>query len=143
MEQTSQKLTTVVRSANNRCFGCGPANSAGLQLEFTDASDNGVVCETAIPSSFESYPGYLHGGIIATLLDEAMSKAVRAHGVSAMTRQMEVEFLRPVSSGKPIRLEGRVIRSEGRNFWVKATVSNSRGTALAQASGHFIQIHSR
>jgi len=36
---------------------------------------------TTIPDRFEGHPGYLHGGIIATLLDEAMSKAVRARGL--------------------------------------------------------------
>jgi uncharacterized protein (TIGR00369 family) len=143
MENSNENLTTIVSTVNNQCFGCGPANSTGLQLEFSAAPGDVVVCDTAIPNSFESYPGYLHGGIIATLLDEVMSKAVCTHGVSAMTRQMEIEYLRPVPSGKPIRLEGRVLRSEGRNYWVNATVSNSRGTALALAKGHFIQVRSR
>ena len=48
---------------------------------------------------FDGHPGYLHGGIIVTLLDEAMSKAVRAIGPLRMTRKMEVEYLRPVPSG--------------------------------------------
>jgi uncharacterized protein (TIGR00369 family) len=73
-------------------------------------------------------PGYLHGGIIATLLDEAMSKSVRARGLTAMTRQMEVEYLRPVHSGAPIRLEGRLVRSEGRKHWSEARILNQEVT---------------
>jgi uncharacterized protein (TIGR00369 family) len=143
MQNFSKESATAVLPAHPRCFGCGPANSIGLHLEFTSDHGNGVVCETVIPDVFESYPGYLHGGIIATLLDEAMSKAVRSLGISAMTRQMEVEYPRPVCSGKPIRIEGRVLRNEGRNYWVEANISNARGKTLAISKGHFIQVHAR
>ena len=52
----------------------------------------------SFPNQFEGHPGFLHGGIIATLLDETMSKAVRARGLTAMTRHMEVDYKRPVPS---------------------------------------------
>jgi len=56
------------------------ANAGGLHLEFLVAEDGSVVCLPTIPDSFEGPAGYLHGGIIATLLDEAMSKSIRARG---------------------------------------------------------------
>jgi uncharacterized protein (TIGR00369 family) len=93
-----------------------------------------------VPDTFEGHPGYLHGGIIATLLDEAMSKAVRALGRPSMTRKMEVEYLRPVPSGAPLRIEGRVVRNEGRKHWAEAVIVDAEETVLAQSSGLFIEI---
>jgi len=136
-------LTPLAHSAQNNCFGCGPANSFGLRLQFLQAPDGSVVCPATISAAFEGPPGFLHGGIIATLLDESMSKAVRAKGLTAMTRHMEIDYRRPVPSGSPIRMEARVVRSEGRKHWAEASILNSEGTALAQAKGLFVEVNSR
>jgi uncharacterized protein (TIGR00369 family) len=130
----------MAHAAQNRCFGCGQANPMGLHLDFYLGSEGSVVALAAIPDTFEGPRGYVHGGIIATLLDETMSKSVRAHGLTAMTRQMEVDYLRPVPSTAPIRLEGRLVRSEGRKHWTEARILNSDGTTLAQGKGLFIAL---
>jgi len=130
----------MAHAAQNRCFGCGPANAAGLRLEFLLAEDGSVVCLPTIAEIFEGPAGYLHGGIIATLLDEAMSKSVRARGVTAMTRQMEIDYQRPVQSGVPIRLEGRLVRSEGRKHWTEARILSTRGHVLAEGKGLFVEV---
>jgi uncharacterized protein (TIGR00369 family) len=143
MKSDGEDLTPMVRAAQNRCFGCGPANPTGLQLEFLLAEDGSAVCLTAVPDRFDGHPGYLHGGIIATLLDEAMSKAVRACGLTAMTGRIEIDYLRPVPSGAQLRMEGRIVRSEGRKHWTEARILNARGTALAQAKGIFIEVRAR
>ena len=133
----------MVHSAQNRCFGCGAANINGLHLEFLQAEDRSVVCLATIPDTFEGPARYIHGGIIATLLDETMSKAVRAKGHTAMTRHMEVDYLRPVPSAKPIRMEGRVTHNEDRKHWAEARILNSDGTELARSKGLFIEIWAR
>jgi uncharacterized protein (TIGR00369 family) len=125
---------------SNRCFGCGPANPAGLHLEFMLAQDGLVVSLPTVPDTFEGPRGFLHGGIIATLLDEAMSKAVRARELTAMTRQMEVDYLRPVPSAMPIRIEGRLLRSEGRKHWTEARILSAKGSTLAAAKGLFVEV---
>ena len=140
MTNPSGNLTPMAHAAQNRCFGCGQANPTGLHLEFLLAEDNSVVCHTAVPDTFEGPVGYVHGGIIASLLDETMSKSVRAQGITAMTRNMEIDYMRPVPSNAAIRLEGRLIRSEGRKHWTEAKILNSRGTTLATAKGLFIQL---
>lgn len=140
MTATRENLTPLAHAAQNRCFGCGLANPIGLHLDFLLAEDSSVVCLATVPDTFEGPPGYAHGGIIATLLDESMSKAVRAHGVVAMTRKMEVDYLRPIPSGAPIRMEGRVVRSEGRKHWTAARILNDEGKILAEGSGLFIEV---
>ncbi len=128
MTGSQENLTPLAHAAQNRCFGCGQANPVGLHLEFLLAQDGAVVSFAVVPDSYEGPPGYLHGGIIATLLDEAM------------TRRLEVEYLRPVPSGSQIRLEGRVMRSDGRKHWVEAKILDESGTVLAEGKGLFIEI---
>ncbi len=143
MTENIEHLTPLAHSAQSRCFGCGPANPAGLHLDFLIAEDRTVVCLVTVPEAFDGHPGYLHGGIIATLLDETMSKAVRAQGLTSMTRQLEADYLRPVPSGVPIRLEGRVVRGEGRKHWAEAKIFNAAGKDLAHGKGLFIEVKPR
>jgi len=143
MTEQHEHLTPFAHSANNCCFGCGVANATGLRLEFLLADDGSVVSFPVVPSTFDGHPGYLHGGIIATLLDEAMSKAVRAKGLPSMTRKMEVDYLRPVPSGAPLRIEGRVVRDEPRKHWAEARVVNEKGIVLAEGKGLFIEVRPR
>jgi uncharacterized protein (TIGR00369 family) len=133
----------MAHAAHNHCFGCGPANPGGLHLEFLLAEDTSIVCLATVPDTFEGPHGYLHGGIIATMLDETMSKSLRARGYMAMTRQMEVEYLRPVPSGAPIRMEGRVVRSEGRKHWTESKILSAEGTVLAHGKGLFVEVRPR
>jgi len=143
MKAHSDKLTPLAHTAQNRCFGCGPANPAGLHLRFMLAEDLTVVCRASIPDSFEGPRGFLHGGIIATLLDETMSKAIRAHNVVAMTRHMEVDYRRPVPSATPLRMEGRLYHHEGRKHWAEANIMDEAGTVLAHSKGLFIEVRPR
>jgi uncharacterized protein (TIGR00369 family) len=140
-EDPAGNLTPFAHQASNRCFGCGPANPSGLQLEFLLAQDLSVVCLAQVPEHFTGHPGYLHGGVIATLLDEAMSKSVRARNVSSVTRELHVEYLRPVPSCTPIRIEGRVVKHEGRKYWVEAAILDEHRTRLAHGTGVFIEIN--
>jgi uncharacterized protein (TIGR00369 family) len=140
MTKAHVNLTPLAHAASNRCFGCGPANATGLQLEFFLAPDGAVVSLPTVGDAFEGHPGFLHGGVIVTLLDEAMSKAVRATGRVAVTRNIEVDFLRPVLSGAPLRLEGRVVRSDGRKHWAESEIVDAEGKLLAQAKGLFLEI---
>lgn len=143
MTVQNENLTPLSHSADNRCFGCGPANPNGLHLEFFQAPDKSVVCMAAIRDGFDGHPGYLHGGIISTLLDETMSKANRALGLTTMTRHLEVEFRSPVPSGKPIRIEGRVVRSDGRKHWAEAAIFSESGVLLAHGKGLFVEVKPR
>src|ERR1700739_4539595 len=111
---SSENLTPLAHTAQNRCFGCGQANPVGLHLEFLLPADGSVVCHASIPDTYEGPRGYVHGSIIATLLDETMSKAVRSHNIVGMTRHMEIDYRRPVPSQSPLRLVGSLQRSEGR-----------------------------
>jgi uncharacterized protein (TIGR00369 family) len=140
VSEAEENLKPMQHAAQNRCFGCGQANPQGLHLEFFLSGDGGVVAQPTVPDTFEGPQGYLHGGIIATLLDETMSKCARARGLTTMTRQLEVDYLRPVPSGAPLRVEGRWLRGEGRRHWLEAEVRDAAGIVLAQGRGVFVDV---
>ncbi|WP_260705328.1 PaaI family thioesterase [Edaphobacter flagellatus] len=127
----------------SHCFGCGPANPQGLHLVFsTDNSDPEHPTATAqaqLDRHHEGPPGYLHGGLVATLLDEAMSKLNRPLNVLAMTRHMEVDYIRPVPLYKPLTITSRHIRREGRKLFHQAEILLN-DTVLARGHGLFIAI---
>lgn len=136
-------------SEPNHCFGCGAANAHGLQLQFrvdaapAEADAPASLRATAmvnLSSTFEGHPGFLHGGIIATLMDEAMSKLSHPLGVRAMTRHMEVDYLRPAPIDTALTLVGKHLRREGRKLFHTAELHALDGTPLARASGLFIVI---
>ncbi len=131
----------------NHCFGCGPDNPQGLHLTFTyntDDPDNITATATVnLTRLHEGPPGHLHGGIIATLMDEAMSKLNRPLAVLAMTRNLTVDYLRPSPLHTPLTLTGRHLRREGRKLFHAATLHHPDGTLLAQATGLFLAIDPR
>lgn len=126
----------------NHCFGCGPANPEGLHLAFsTDTADPQYPTSTAhfqLDRIHEGPPGYVHGGIVATLLDEAMSKINRPLDVLAVTRHMEIDYLRPVPLYQPLKVTSRHVRREGRKLFHQAEILSSDGTVLARGQAIFI-----
>lgn len=133
-------LSPLSHGALNRCFGCGQQNPSGLRLKFFVDEERTIVCRVRLARRFEGPPGHAHGGIIATLLDEAMSKANRQFGVLAMTRQMEVEYLKPVPLGTALLLTGRHAGSSGRKHHCDAEIAGESGVTLARAKGLFIEV---
>ncbi len=128
------------------CFGCGPANPSGLQLHFALAEDGkSYVCEFSLAGRFVGPPGHAHGGIIATIFDEAMSKANKLvsrklNGRAALTRRLHVEYLRPVPLGQPLVVRGSVSRMSGRAIYNHAELRNAKGDVLARSRGKFLTI---
>ncbi|HTV03953.1 MAG TPA: PaaI family thioesterase [Acidobacteriaceae bacterium] len=134
------KLERLSHGVLNRCFGCGERNKAGLRLRFYVDAEHVIVCRVRLARRFEGPPGHAHGGVIATLLDEAMSKANRQFGVLAMTRHIEVEYLKPVPLGAKLLLAGRHTGVGGRKHICEAELTNEKGELLAQATALFIEV---
>lgn len=130
----------IGHTGQNACFGCGPENRSGLRLRFYADAAGRILCRFRLPRRFLGPPGYAHGGIIATLLDEAMSKANRHRNIFAMTRQMEVEYLRPVPLGVALEVEGFSEAATSRKHHCRAELRDGSGRILAKATGLFIEV---
>jgi uncharacterized protein (TIGR00369 family) len=135
-----KSLSPLAHGALNHCFGCGLENRTGLRLHFFTDADNNVVCHLRLAARFAGPPGHAHGGIIATLLDEAMSKSNRALGILAMTRHMEVEYLRPVPLGVPLTLTAQHTGAAGRRNHTEAQIRDASGQVLATAKAVFVTV---
>ena len=130
-----------VDELSGHCFGCGPSNPEGLHLVFAiDREAHTAAATVTLDERYQGAPGYVHGGIIATLLDEAMSKLNRPLGVLAMTRQMDVSYLRPAPIGVEMKLQSRFVRREGRKLFHEAELLNLAGDVLSRCSGLWITI---
>ena len=133
--------TRYIQLQRNVCFGCGLHNPDGMKLKFViDEKARTASCRVRLAKRYSGPPGHCHGGIIATLLDEAMGKVNKLRHVIALTREMKVEFLKPVPLGKPLRIVGKEVRVRGRKHTNAAEILNEKGAVLARSRGTFIAI---
>jgi len=126
---------------NNPCFGCGGANPSGMKLAFEqDDARQRIVGRFRLGEVYQGGSGFLHGGIIALLLDEAMGKAARFHAEHAVTAELRIEYKRPIPAGSEIVVEGFVTRREGRQLYHEGEIRNEAGDLLARGEGRFVII---
>ena len=125
----------------HQCFGCAQANRHGLHLRFQETPDNaGVASEFRVPRRFEGPPGHVHGGIIATILDEAMGKVNRRKGIVALTRHMSIDYLQPVPLATRLRAVGWPVKVEGRKHFHAGEIRALDGAVLARGQGVFVAV---
>ncbi len=125
----------------SHCFGCGTANPQGLHLSFViDAEALTATTTVTLTRLHEGPPGYIHGGIVAAMMDEVMSKLNRPLQALAMMRHMEVDYLRPSPLDQPLTLSSSHVKREGRKLFHRAALRDADGTLLAAATGLFIVI---
>ena len=126
---------------SNKCFGCGGDNAGGMKLTFEqDNVKRRIVGRFVLGERYQGGGGFAHGGIIALLLDEAMGKVCRFREVRAVTAELSVEYLKPVSVDKEIIVEGQEARQEGRNLFLVGEIRNEAGEVLARGHGRFVVI---
>ena len=125
----------------NHCFGCGRDNPDGMRLKFfIDGDSQRTICKFKLTRRYQGPPGHAHGGIIATILDEAMGKVNKLRQVVAVTSQITVDYLKPVPLNKPLRVESGEVRVKGRRHINMAEILNQEGEVLAKSQGLFIAI---
>src|SRR6202795_2121778 len=134
--------TRYVKMQKNNCFVCGQNNPEGMRLKFIlDEERQTFVCKFRLGKRYTGPPGHCHGGIIATILDDAMGKVNKLRQVIALTREMTVEYLKPVPLHQPLLVQGREIEVRGTQHINSAEILNQKGEVLARSRGVFIAIH--
>jgi uncharacterized protein (TIGR00369 family) len=137
-------LSDIIRlepNPSNKCFGCGGNNPGGMKLTFEqDNANRKIVGRFILGERYQGGGGFAHGGIIAMLLDEAMGKVCRFREVRAVTAELTVEYLKPVSVEKEIVVEGREAEQKGRNLFLLGEIRNAAGEILARGRGRFVVI---
>jgi acyl-coenzyme A thioesterase PaaI-like protein len=121
------------------CFGCGQANLFGLQLEAERRPDGGVEGRFFVKQDHQGPPGYAHGGLLATALDEAMALLLFGEGTFALTGRLEVELRAPAPVGTFVHIEAELEESAERKLTLRASARTEEGRELALGRGTFVR----
>jgi len=122
---------------DRNCFACGPDNPRGLHMTF-EYGEGTARCVVPPRAEFGGWSNIMHGGIVATLLDEAMAHAAIAAGVRAVTARIEVRFRKPVPTDRPLVVEGKVEGRRGRVLEITGVLRGQDGTAYAESNARFL-----
>ena len=126
--------------AGNHCFVCGQDNPQGMQIEFRIDGD---LCrgEYTVPSHLCGFDGIAHGGIVFSLLDDAMANWLFVQGESAYTAKCEVRYREPAPVGERLLLEAEHLSRRGRRAIMQGRVLKAAdGALLAEAKATFIVV---
>ncbi|MEZ4514753.1 MAG: PaaI family thioesterase [Chloroflexota bacterium] len=98
------------------CFVCGRKNPHGLYMSFYDNGQNEVYADYTVPDAFQGYPGVVHGGVVAAMLDEVVARVamIADHHHFMMSVKLEVKYRHPVPTEVPLHIVGRIERLRGR-----------------------------
>ena len=138
--EKSQVTVTLTPNPENRCFGCGGANDKGMKLTFAqDNERRRIVGRFVLGERYQGGGGMAHGGIIATLLDEAMGKVCRFREARAVTAELSIKYLKPVNVRDEIIVEGwEEAEQKGRNLFHVGEIRNAAGEILARGQARFV-----
>ncbi|MGQ0604736.1 MAG: PaaI family thioesterase [Anaerolineales bacterium] len=117
------------------CFTCGLDNPFGLQLHFYDNGSDEVWADFVIGPNHQGYPGMVHGGVVAAILDEVGSRVMMAGRPNrfGMTAKMEVRYRQPVPLETPLRAVACAVKDRGRFVTAHAEIRTQTGDVLAEA----------
>lgn len=118
------------------CVVCGQGD--GLAMQFAVQPDGSVEAKFDCPDSFQGYKGQLHGGIISSLLDGAMTNCLFARGIDAATAELIVRFRHPVTIGVPLTVVGKISRSRPPLHFMEAQVLQGQ-EVMACATAKFME----
>ena len=119
------------------CFICGLQNPVGLQMAlYNDLDNQQVVSSVTVPEHFNGYPGIVHGGIVAAILDEVAGRAVLVNGSAddlMVTLKIEVKYRQPTPTLTPLTVIGRVIQPGQSRARVYGEIRLPDGAVTAEA----------
>ena len=137
IEQRQQRLEGTKKEAHPDCVSCSAASPLGLGLKFLVREDGGVEFTFPCQEVYQGYPGLLHGGVTALLLDAAMTNCLFSKGKVAVTARLIVRFLIPVATDSTAVVRAWLTDFSPPLFVLKAELTQN-GRVMASAAGKFI-----
>lgn len=125
------------------CFVCGERNPAGIHVRFYEQEDGSLLAKFTGEDHHQGYPGRMHGGVITSILDETIGRAIMiAHGenIWGVTVELNVRFLRPVPLATPLTAVGRITSEKSRLFEGTGEVYLPDGSIAADCVGKYIKM---
>lgn len=137
-------MTELIKQPNSKmCFICGLENPVGLKLKIYQTGPGVIETHYTAPEHFQGYPGVLHGGIVATILDEISGRAHMGNPAAPrfmFTGKLEVKYRKNVPTGQPLKIIGKAGKSKGKMAEGWAGIYDQAGTLLAEAHSVLIDV---
>jgi len=119
---------------NNMCYACGKENEKGLHLTFSFFEEEKRIETTFLPSDhYQGWKGVVHGGIMATVMDEAMAKLVHRLGYQAVTASLDVRYKDVAKTMEPFTVRAEVTKHTKRLIFTRAIARREDGRIVAEA----------
>ncbi len=129
--------------SSRHCFICGVENPRGLHLRFFETGPGEVSAEVTVTTDYQSYPGMVHGGIIAAMLDEAAGRVHMGENPEPrflFTARLNIHYRKNVPVGQPLRLVGKAGETRGRSAAATSAIYDQNGTLLAEAEALLVNV---
>ena len=136
--------TVTAKQPNSRmCLVCGLKNPFGLHTSFFELDNDELLAVFKPKEEHQSYPGRLHGGIISTILDETMGRAIMIQSeddIWGVTVDLQIRFKKPVPLDEELRVIGRITKDSSRFFEGTGELLLQDGTVAAEGHGKYLKI---
>ncbi|MGQ9650083.1 MAG: PaaI family thioesterase [Phycisphaerae bacterium] len=129
-------ITEVSRRCHPSCLVCGSSRTDGLALHFQQETDGSVVAEFDCGATFQGYPDRLHGGVVAMLLDAAMTHCLFSRKVAGLTTKLSIRYHRAVMLGVPALVRAELVDAQAPLYYLESRVIQD-GHMCATAKGVF------
>ena len=127
---------------SNHCFVCGRNNPYGLHLKFYESSPGEVTVEYSVPEQFQGYPGVVHGGVVAAILDEVTGRTQMGGDPPRFmfTARLDIRYRKNVPTGKPLKIIGQAKSSRERTATATGQIYGPEGDLLAEAKAVLVNV---
>jgi len=131
------------KQPNSRnCFACGVENPVGMKLKFYETAPGEVTVEHIVPDEYQGYPGVVHGGVVAAILDEVAGRSQMVGNPPRFmfTAKLEIRYRQNVPTNEPIRIIGRAGKVKNRTATATAQLFGPDGKLLAEADALLVNV---
>lgn len=127
---------------SNHCFVCGRNNPYGLHLKFYESSPGEVIVEYTVPEQFQGYPGVVHGGIVAAILDEVTGRTQMGGDPPRFmfTARLDIRYRKNVPTGRPLKIVGQARARRERTATASGQIYGPDGDLLAEAEAVLVNV---
>ena len=118
------------------CFVCGIKNKNGLQLSFSfNEETNQVISKVTFDKEYQGWSGVVHGGLVATVLDEIMVKTAEFKDLKCVTVEISVKYKKPALVGVKYNLNSEILSINKKLVYVRSEMISGMGEIIASAEG--------
>ena len=129
--------------SSRHCFVCGVENPFGLKLNFYQNGPDEIIADYTVAEQYQGYPGVVHGGIVAAMLDEVTGRVFMGDGEKPrfmFTAHLEIRYRKNVPVGVPLRLIGKAGKRKNHSAAASGVIIGPNGDVLAEADSILVDV---